>query len=71
MRAYDPGTSSWALHYFLSDHLGSTLAVLDDSGEVLSEPRYMPFGQVRTDVGSIAETDFGFTFQRANSIPGQ
>ena len=65
MRAYDPGTSTWSLNYFLTDHLGSTLAVLDDSGEVLSEQRYMPFGQVRTDVGTIAETDFGFTFQRA------
>ena len=65
MRTYDPGTTTWLLHYFLTDHLGSVVAVLDDSGEVLSEQRCMPFGQVRTDVGTIAETDFGYTFQRA------
>ena len=49
---------------FLTDHLGSTLAVLDSSGTVLSETRYMPFGAVRDDVGTISQTDFGYTFQR-------
>jgi RHS repeat-associated protein len=38
--------------------------VLDDSGAVLSEQRYLPFGQVREDVGAITQTDFGYTFQR-------
>jgi len=52
------------LKYFLTDHLGSTLAVLDSDGDVLSETRYMPFGTVRTDVGTISQTDFGYTFQR-------
>jgi uncharacterized iron-regulated membrane protein len=56
------------LRYFLTDHLDSTLAVLDDSGEPLSQTRYMPFGSVRDDVGAITQTDFGFTFQRA--LPG-
>ncbi|NWG75742.1 MAG: hypothetical protein HXY24_14270 [Rubrivivax sp.] len=52
------------LKYFLTDHLGSTLAVLDSSGTVLSETRYMPFGAVRDDVGIISKTDFTYTFQR-------
>ncbi len=55
-----PGT----LTYFLTDHLGSILTVLDASGTVLSEQRYLPFGEIRTDVGTIAQTDFGFTGQR-------
>jgi hypothetical protein len=33
---------SAGLKYFLTDHLGSTLAVLDSSGTVLSETRYLP-----------------------------
>ncbi|NWF91117.1 MAG: RHS repeat-associated core domain-containing protein [Ignavibacteriaceae bacterium] len=30
----------------------------------MSEQRYLPFGEIRTDVGTIAQTDFGFTGQR-------
>ncbi len=41
------------------------MAVLDDQGAVLSEQRYLPFGAVRDDVGTITQTDFGYTFQRA------
>jgi RHS repeat-associated protein len=52
------------LQYFLSDHLGSLLAVTDASGTLTNQQRYLPFGQVRDDVGSITQTDFGYTFQR-------
>ena len=31
----------------------------------MSQQRYLPFGQVRTDVGTVSETDFGYTGQRA------
>jgi hypothetical protein len=48
------------IKYFLTDHLGSTLAVLDDGVEPLSQTRYMPFGAVRDDVGTISQTDFGY-----------
>ena len=34
---------------FLTDHLGSVVAVLDASGTLLSQPRYYPFGGVRAD----------------------
>jgi RHS repeat-associated protein len=53
------------LEYFATDHLRSTVLVMDDMGNKLSEQRYLPFGEVRTDVGTaITQTDFGFTGQR-------
>jgi RHS repeat-associated protein len=56
--------SNSTLDFFLTDHLGSIVAVTDASGALMSEQRYLPFGQVRTDVGSISQTDFGYTGQR-------
>jgi len=44
--------------------LGSISAILDGSGNLLSEQRYMPFGEVRTEVGTIYQTDFGYIGQR-------
>ncbi len=59
--AMDDGTG---MQYLLTDHLGSVVSVLDDNGTVLSQQRYLPFGAVRTDVGAVTQTDFGYTFQR-------
>jgi RHS repeat-associated protein len=53
------------LKYLLTDHLGSIVTMLDSSGTVLSEQRYLPFGEVRVDLSSITQTDFGYTGQRA------
>ena len=53
------------LQYLLTDHLGSIVAVTDASGTLTSQQRYLPFGEVRSDVGSIAETDLAYTGQRA------
>ncbi len=50
--------------YLLTDHLGSVVAITSANGSVLSQQRYLPFGQVRTDVGDITQTDFGYTGQR-------
>jgi predicted DNA-binding antitoxin AbrB/MazE fold protein len=38
--------------------------VTDGTGALTSQQRYLPFGQVRTDIGSISQTDFGYTGQR-------
>ncbi len=57
-------TGSSTLNYLLTDHLGSVVAVTDEEGALVSEQRYLPFGQVRSDVGSVTETDFGYTGQR-------
>ena len=54
------------IYYFANDHLSSTSIVMDASGSLLSENRYMPFGEKRTISGttSITETDFTYTGQR-------
>jgi RHS repeat-associated protein len=54
------------LYYFASDHLSSSSLVMNTSGGVISEQRYMPFGQMRDIEGltDITETDFGYTGQR-------
>ncbi len=52
------------LQYLLTDHLGSVSAVLDASGALASEQRYMPFGSERPAGGGITQTDFGYTGQR-------
>ena len=36
----------------------------DASGALLSETRYLPFGEVRDEVGTINQTDYGYTGQR-------
>ena len=46
-------------NYFLTDHQGSVVGVTDSSGTLISETRYMPFGQIRTDIGTITQTDYG------------
>jgi RHS repeat-associated protein len=53
-------------YYFANDHLSSTSIVMNSSGSLLSENRYMPFGEVRTISGTtqITETDFAYTGQK-------
>ncbi|MCW5874154.1 MAG: hypothetical protein KIS88_05860 [Anaerolineales bacterium] len=51
------------IKYLLTDHLGSVSAVLDDTGAMLSQQRYTPYGETRFEIG-ITETDFGYTGQR-------
>jgi len=46
------------------------IAVLSDNGTLLSQQRYMPFGQVRNSIGSITQTDFGYTGQRNEAYMG-
>jgi RHS repeat-associated protein len=68
--------------YFLTDHLGfaicahpsaargALVATTDASGALTAETRYLPFGEVRTDVGTISSTDYGYTFQREVASTG-
>ena len=46
------------LKYLLTDHLGSMVAITDAQGSLIAQQRYLPFGQVRDDVGAITQTDF-------------
>ncbi len=60
--------------YLLTDHLGSVDAITDASGALLSQQRYMPFGEVRTlcppepptcdPASPVTQTDFGYIGQR-------
>jgi RHS repeat-associated protein len=56
--------------YFLTDHQGSVVGVTDAVGTLISETRYMPFGQVRASVGTITQTDYGYTFQQKVNSTG-
>ena len=59
MVAMDDGS----LHYLLTDHLGSVVAVASSSGVLESQQRYLPFEEPRNTPG-ITQTDFGFTGQK-------
>lgn len=63
MVAMNDGTG---LQYFLTDHLGSVVAVTDASGTLIAQQRYLPFGGERTNVPSpnAPSTDYGYTGQR-------
>ncbi len=51
------------VYYLHGDHLGSTSLTTDSTGGIISEARYLPYGQVRWSNGT-SVTDFGFTSQR-------
>ncbi|MEW5958848.1 MAG: RHS repeat-associated core domain-containing protein [Chloroflexota bacterium] len=52
------------VYYLHGDHLGPVSLTTDSDGEVVSEGRYLPYGEDRWTDGS-TPTDFGFTAQRA------
>ena len=56
------------LHYMLTDHLGSVVAITNSTGGVEYEQRYLPFGGVR-ELGDYSTTqpvtDFTYTGQRS------
>ncbi len=51
------------VYYLSGDHLGSTSLTTDSSQNIVSEVRYLPYGQERWSNGT-SVTDFGFTSQR-------
>ncbi|MEW5959071.1 MAG: RHS repeat-associated core domain-containing protein, partial [Chloroflexota bacterium] len=51
------------VYYLHGDHLGSVSLTTDSQGVVVSEGRYLPYGEDRWAAGS-TPTDFGFTSQR-------
>ncbi len=61
---YKPATQAWTLSYLLTDHLSSVVAVTDGTGALISQQRYLPFGGERTNIGTISQTDYGYTGQR-------
>jgi hypothetical protein len=54
------------MKYLLTEHLGSVVATTDSNGSLMSQQRYMPFGQERNVQSPYASpTDFGYTGQRS------
>jgi RHS repeat-associated protein len=54
------------LTYMLGDHLGSTSLTTNSSGAVISELRYTPWGEVRTQSG-VTATNYTYTGQYSNT----
>jgi RHS repeat-associated protein len=51
------------VYYLSGDHLGSTSLTTDENGDIVSEVRYLPYGEERWSSGA-TPTDFTFTGQR-------
>jgi RHS repeat-associated protein len=66
VRACPNGTCS-GLNYLLTDHLGSVVAVTDSAGVLLTQQRYLPFGEERDLSGYSMSgvTDYTYTGQRS------
>jgi RHS repeat-associated protein len=55
-----------SIDYLLGDHLGSVSAVVNTAGEVISQSRYLPFGELLWSDGD-SPTDYSYTSQRSLS----
>jgi RHS repeat-associated protein len=66
VRACPSGTCSGP-NYLLTDHLGSVVAVTDSAGVLLTQQRYLPFGEERDLAGYSMSglTDYTYTGQRS------
>jgi RHS repeat-associated protein len=54
--------------YLHGDHLGSVSLATDDQGNLLSQARYTPYGQVRWNGDTVMPTKFAFTGQRQDGF---
>jgi RHS repeat-associated protein len=62
------GDSTPAVKYQLSDHLGSSSVVIDDSGNLVNREEYTPFGE--TSFGSFARKRYRFTGKERDEESG-
>lgn len=44
------------LHYYLSDHLGSTRLVIDSAGNIMDKYTYYSFGETKSEVTSTGQS---------------
>ena len=67
---YGGKTSMWTttggFTYLLADHLGSNSLITSDSGTLLSETRYKPWGEIRYSTGTTT-TPYTYTGQYSNT----
>jgi RHS repeat-associated protein len=59
-------TTTGSLTYLLADHLGSNSLFTSDSGTLLSETRYKPWGEIRYSTGTTT-TPYSYTGQYSNT----
>ena len=52
---------SWVTHYYITDHLGSTRAVANASGDVFATFDYTPYGSLLNAEDTPTGTDYLFT----------
>jgi RHS repeat-associated protein len=58
-----------SINYLLGDHLGSASTVVNASGQIVSQSRYLPFGELLWEDGT-SPTDYTYTGQRSLSDIG-
>ncbi|MBI9051734.1 MAG: hypothetical protein JEZ00_20095 [Anaerolineaceae bacterium] len=58
-----------SINYLMGDHLGSVSTVVNASGVIVSQSRYLPFGEVLWAEGT-SPTDYSYTGQRSLSEIG-
>ncbi|SHL12484.1 RHS repeat-associated core domain-containing protein [Desulfatibacillum alkenivorans DSM 16219] len=64
-------TDGEGVRYFSKDHLGSSTVVTDDSGAVVEQADYRPFGEDRFYTGSVATpTPYKYTDQELDTSTG-
>ncbi|MFH0837790.1 MAG: RHS repeat-associated core domain-containing protein, partial [Patescibacteria group bacterium] len=68
----DAGEGDETTYYFLTDHLGSVDAVLDEDGNVVERRDYLPYGSQRAveTFNGVPITDLGFTGKELDSETG-
>ena len=49
--------NSYAIQYFITDHLGSTRSIVNDNGNITAQYNYYPFGRQWEDAGLMANTN--------------
>jgi hypothetical protein len=57
------------VHYLTQDHLGGTALVADETGDMTARVRYYPYGQLRTEEGTL-NTDKLYTGQQRETTNG-
>ena len=68
MRRCPIGGTCEAPLYLHGDHLGSVSLVTDSNEGIVSETRYLPYGEERWTSGESSPTDFGYTGQRKDGF---
>ncbi|ACL02564.1 YD repeat protein [Desulfatibacillum aliphaticivorans] len=64
-------TDGEGIQYFSKDHLGSSTVVTDDSGAVVEQADYRPFGEDRFYTGTVAKpTPYKYTDQELDESTG-